>query len=117
MLVAEALEVPGQQIDQTGGRPFGRLNQVYRVAFVFLGGMSGSGLQLQEKGAKGQLSDWEHTSYSTCPASRRQASRSANSGISSSVQDLKTCFRTSRVHSSSFCQKCESVMGMPCQRY
>ena len=51
MLVAEALEVPGQQVDQAGGRPLGRLNQVYGVAFVFLGAMSGSGLRPQEQTA------------------------------------------------------------------
>lgn len=34
-------------------------------------------------------------------------------GNCSSVDDLKTCFNVSRVHSSSFCQKSELVIGIP----
>ena len=40
VLIAEAVEVPRQQVDQAGSGPVGRGDQVYWVAAVFLGGMS-----------------------------------------------------------------------------
>lgn len=53
-----------------------------------------------------------HTSYKILPASLKQAILSLKSGISSSVELRKTCLRTSSVHSSSFCQKSEDVIGI-----
>ena len=53
-----------------------------------------------------------HTSYKIWPASLKQVILSWNKGISSSVELLNTCLRTSSVNSSSFCQKSEDVIGI-----
>ncbi len=112
-LIPEAGEVLREKIDQCGSRVVSCSNAVRKIALVLL----------QEARSEKENTMFFHvpcqeplTSYRTRPASRRQAIRSVNIGILSSVADLNTCASTSSVHSSSFCQKSELVIAISVTR-
>lgn len=105
-LVAEAVEVLGDQVDKAGGRVVGAIDAIGKAASEFLGILSVHKTSMNNE-------DSVFTLQRTSPASRKHCTRSLNNGISSSVVERKTCRSTSSVHSSSFTQKSGVVIGIP----